>query len=497
MNLLPQLSCDGVWIRTVCVVVTALAMASCQSSTTRPAAEKVSVVPTVLAPALTGPSSTEPATAVPATVTAPVDSIQTPVTDQPSFTLARVVSGIRRGTAVATLPKRFGGLCNASTGRKATLDWASGTREFGNWQSEFGQLFFEALRDGGVNVVGDPQDLFGQKRNAQSAEFLVGARIQKLTGKFCERHRWLSRSPTGRSNGEFTIDVEWSVYSTLSRKTVARFTTQGYFKQRKAKVNGVFITFLGAFAAATRDLLKTRQFVNLVDRRSEDVSLPRRAASPANTRRKGAGEITPIEIARVRQSKLPIRRIVADVTGAVVSIRAGGGLGSGFLIDRSGLLLTNEHVVKSARRVQVVFGNGLEITGTVVRRDPVHDVALVKVRLRARSVLPIRRKPAELLEDVYAVGSPLMEELSGTVTRGIVSAWRHLRRDGRRLIQADVPITGGNSGGPLLDKSGNVVGISVSGFTVGDAQNLNLFIPINEALEALQIVDATKRRVGG
>ncbi|MFT5487183.1 MAG: serine protease Do [Paracoccaceae bacterium] len=491
MNVLCRGSCDSVWIRTTCLVVTALVMAGCQNSTTRPAAQKATVAPTV-----TVPVTAVPAAAIP-NATAPAVSIRTPISDQPSFTLARVVSGIRRGTAIATLPKRFGGLCNASYGRKATLDWASGTREFGNWRSEFGQLFFEALRDGGVNVVGDPQDLFGQKKNAQSAEFLVGARIQKLTGKFCERHRWFGRSSTGRFNGEFTIDVEWSVYSTLSKKTVVRFNTQGYFKQRKAKANGVFITFLGAFAAATEDLLKTQQFVDLVERRSESVDAPTRAVSPARTMPEGGGEFTPIEIARFRQSKLPIRRIVADVTGAVVSIRAGGGLGSGFLVDGSGLLLTNEHVVRSARRVQVVFGNGLEVTGTVVRRDPVHDVALVKVPLRARNVLPIRMKPAERLEDVYAVGSPLMEELAGTVTRGIVSAWRRLKRDGRRLIQADVPITGGNSGGPLLDQSGNVIGISVAGFTVEDAQNLNLFIPINDALEALNIVYSNKRTAGG
>jgi S1-C subfamily serine protease len=88
---------------------------------------------------------------------------------------------------------------------------------------------------------------------------------------------------------------------------------------------------------------------------------------------------------------------------------------------------------------------------------------------------------------VFALGTPLTRALQSTLTRGIVSARRSL--GGKTYLQADVAISTGNSGGPLLDKMGNVVGISVAGFNVGE--NLNLFIPINEALSALNIhVDA-------
>lgn len=473
----------------------AVLAAGCQNSATRPASSNAIAAPTVTAPTVTAPTVTAPAVVTQKAVS-PAVSIRTPLHDQPSFALARVVSGIRRGTAVATLPQRFGGLCNASYDRKSTLDWASGTREFGSWRSEFGQIFFEALREGGVNVVGDPQDLFGQKKNAQSAEFLIGARIRKLTGKFCEKHRWLDRSPTGKFNGEFTIGVEWSVYSTLSKQTVARFNTQGYFRQRKAKIDGIAITLLGAFAAATEDVLKTRQFVDLIERRSESASVPTRAVSSTKTMPEDVGEFTPIEIAQTRQSKLPIRRIVDDVTAAVVSIRAGGGHGSGFLVDRSGLLLTNEHVVGTAKRVQVVFLNGLEVAGTVLRRNSARDVALVRIPIRARSILSMRTNPVRRLEDVYAVGSPIFEDLAGTVTRGVVSALRVDTRGGINFIQADVPISSGNSGGPLLDQFGNVVGITVATLRDKRARNVNWFIPINDALEALNIVHSNARTSG-
>ena len=473
----------------VCIATLVVA-AGCQKSATGPVAPTVTAALTVAKPVAPVSRRATPAAVIPTV------SIRTPIRDQPSFSLARVASGIKRGTAIAKFPKRFGGLCNASYARNAMLDWASGTRELGSWESEFGDIFFDVLRNGGVNVVGDPKDLFGQQTDAQSAEFLVGARIRKLDGKFCEKHRWLTGRPVGRFSGEFSIGVEWSIYSSLTKQTVARFETEGHFRLRKANGDGILVTFLGAYSDATEDLLRTRRFVDLVERKpsaSDALArpLPREKTIPDET-----GEFAAIEIERMSASKLPIRRIIGGVTSAVVSVRAGSGHGSGFLIDRSGLLLTNEHVVRTTKRVQVVFGNGLEVTGTVVRRDPVHDVALIKILLRARSVLPMREKPARRPEDVYAVGSPMAEELAGTVTRGVVSAWRVSKPDGIRHIQAGVPISGGNSGGPLLDRFGNVVGISV-GIIVGErAQNLNWFIPINVALDALNIVYRSTRVSG-
>lgn len=479
MTLLLNILASGMPFRTAMAIITALLVAGCQTSSTRPTAPKAVATPAAVSPAVL---------------------IRTPLQEQASFALAKVVSGIRRGTTIATFPRKrtlWRAGCNASYGGKAVLDWATGTQDFGDWRSEFGDIFFDVLRDKGVNVVGDPKKLFRQNEAASSAEYLLGARIRELDGTFCGTHSWRTSRPTGRFRGEFSIRIEWSVYSTLSKRTVARFETRGHFRQRKAKADGILLTFLGAFSTATENLLTTREFVNLIERKpgvTEALALPsNRSKSIPNE----VGEFSQIEIARIKQSTFAIRRIVGDVTAAVVSIRAGAGLGSGFMIDRSGLLLTNEHVVKSARRVQVVFANGLEIAGTVIRRDPVHDVAVIKIPSRARSVLPIRTKPAQRLEDVYAVGSPLMEALAGTVTRGIVSAWRMSKRDGLRHIQADVPISGGNSGGPLLDRFGNVIGISVAGYVHERAQNLNLFIPINDALKALNIVYPTARKPAG
>jgi len=88
--------------------------------------------------------------------------------------------------------------------------------------------------------------------------------------------------------------------------------------------------------------------------------------------------------------------------------------------------------------------------------------------------------------DVYAVGTPLSDDLIGTVSKGIVSGIRH--EEGRKLIQSDVNVRPGNSGGPLVTKEGLVVGVTVSGLQVkGASQGINFFIPIADALDALKL----------
>lgn len=278
------------------------------------------------------------------------------------------------------------------------------------------------------------------------------------------------------------MTVEWSVFSTLADKTVARFRTSARYEQNDPKKEGIDLAFQGAFARATGNLAEVSDFRQLIEK---SASAPIEVASPISDA--GNAERAPLVLPRIPLSRLRIEQTVGKVLSAVATIRVGGGHGSGFVVGRSGLLLTNQHVVGFAEKVEVVFANGLEVTGTVLRRDSVNDVALVQIPIRARNVLPIRTDLVRPLEDVYAVGSPLDANLQSTVTKGVVSAIRRFLPSAIRRIQADVPVSEGNSGGPLLDARGNVVGVTVSRHRDARAQNLNFFIPITDVLDVLGI----------
>ena len=171
-----------------------------------------------------------------------------------------------------------------------------------------------------------------------------------------------------------------------------------------------------------------------------------------------------------------------------VTIRSGAGHGSGFVIDGSGLILTNAHVVGNAEKVNIIFRSGIEVPGFVQRVNKHRDVALIKVSVGGLRPLPINSSSLSQAQEVYAVGTPIDEGLKATITKGIISAIRTQEKTGLKLIQSDVDIQAGNSGGPLLDNMGNVVGISVSGIGLGRlSAGLNFFIPIVGGLDWLNI----------
>ncbi len=168
---------------------------------------------------------------------------------------------------------------------------------------------------------------------------------------------------------------------------------------------------------------------------------------------------------------------------SVVTIEGGGRSGSGFVVSRQGYVLTNQHVVGGNRFVKLRLASGRELVGEVVQQDMARDVALVRTE---SGLDPLALRAGDLApgETVYAIGSPLGEKFSGSLTRGIVSAYRV--RNGQRFIQSDVAILSGSSGGPLLDEQGRVVGLTQSGVEAGRAR-INLFVPIADGLKALGV----------
>lgn len=413
-----------------------------------------------------------------------VESVAPPIIDvstdeQASFALHGVVATLRRGDVIAHFPGFGvdgveGYACNKYYSGDATLEWGSGRSNLGNWQTELGEVFFDVMRENNVNVKGDPSRVFGRDDEALSAEFLIGANIKKINGNFCEPTSFWTGAPTNEFSGEMYVEIEWTIYSATQKREVFRFETNGYAKQIKPKREGVIITFHNAFAEAAARITTSPEFLD-VARREADL----------DTTAALSGGDGPIVIDRLALARTDISDSIETIASSVVTLRAGAGHGSGFFISTDGLIMTNAHVVSESKTVGVVLNNGLELMGEVLRYHRPRDVALVKVDLRVPNALPIRAEPAAQLERVFAIGSPLLEALKTTVTGGVVSAYRRFAPENMLMIQADVPITSGNSGGPLLDQQGNVVGLSVAGFSRGES--LNLFIPIMDGLEKLEV----------
>jgi len=176
--------------------------------------------------------------------------------------------------------------------------------------------------------------------------------------------------------------------------------------------------------------------------------------------------------------------------------------GSGFIYDGEGHIVTNYHVVEDARKIEVYFLDKTILEGSLVGADPYSDLAVVKVEPSGRVLKPLKLGNSSELrvgQPVIAVGSPF--GLSGSLTTGVISQLgRVLRAPGGRLvpnvIQFDAAVNPGNSGGPLLDYSGKVIGVTTAiASRTGEFSGIGFAIPSNlvaKVVEALITVGEYK-----
>lgn len=161
--------------------------------------------------------------------------------------------------------------------------------------------------------------------------------------------------------------------------------------------------------------------------------------------------------------------------------------GSGIIIDSTGYVLTNYHVVEGASKVKVKLTSGNEYEAKLVGGDEKTDIAVIKIETtEPLHVATIGNSDeVEVGELAVAIGNPLAEELFGTVTAGVISGVNRTMTVGQRdmnLIQTDAAISPGNSGGALINKYGEVIGINSVKLVDDAAEGLGFAIPINEAV---------------
>jgi S1-C subfamily serine protease len=178
-------------------------------------------------------------------------------------------------------------------------------------------------------------------------------------------------------------------------------------------------------------------------------------------------------------------------------------LGSGFVIDKAGHIITNEHVIAGAQKIQVSFSANDQITATVVGKDPSTDVAVLKIDTHARALTPLalgNSDDVNVGDSVYAIGNPF--GYTRTLTSGLVSAVQRQITAPNSLpidnaIQTDAAINHGNSGGPLIDTEGRVIGVTsqISTGNTGQQGNVGIgfAIPVNTVRSvAAQIIKTGK-----
>jgi S1-C subfamily serine protease len=204
-----------------------------------------------------------------------------------------------------------------------------------------------------------------------------------------------------------------------------------------------------------------------------------------------ASRTTPTAIAERPSNRITVRGDIASIlkrdVPAIVAIVAdggpesGGGAGTGFVVSPDGVIVTNNHVVEGADRIQAQFSDGKKLTAKVLGTAPSSDIAVIQVDSdNLQSVKLGDSDAVQVGDDVIAIGNALALEGGLSVTRGIVSGLHREIGGLGDVIQTDAAINPGNSGGPLVDAEGRVIGINTATADPSSAQNVGFAIPISQ-----------------
>ena len=208
-----------------------------------------------------------------------------------------------------------------------------------------------------------------------------------------------------------------------------------------------------------------------------------------------------------KDGALSITKAFQKVAPAVVTVSTKGvatfngffqqeveGIGSGFIINEDGYILTNYHVIEGAKEVSVTLSDNTTVSAKVVNYDANQDVAMLKItdeNVKVPAVAELGDSNAlQQGEEVIAIGTPLSADLSQTVTNGIVSALnRNVETESGvvlNLIQTNASINPGNSGGPLVNTKGQVVGINTMKMSGENTEGIGFAIPINDISDKIE-----------
>jgi S1-C subfamily serine protease len=178
---------------------------------------------------------------------------------------------------------------------------------------------------------------------------------------------------------------------------------------------------------------------------------------------------------------------IEQAVQASVTVKTKNGHGSGFFISEDGFIVTNYHVVSDSAKLEVIMNDGVKYPAKIIRVNKTSDLALLKIE--KNGIVPFdfsgKSQPA-MGNEIYVIGTPSAEDLSQTLSKGIISSIRK-QTNGSKIIQTDASISLGNSGGPLIEKGGNLLGIVNAKLVGMGVEGISFAIPANEIAKCLSI----------
>jgi len=358
-------------------------------------------------------------------------------------------------------------------GQSSPIKW-EGTVKAG--EKGFKRRFYEVLSKAGFRIpsVPDPK-LFSDGEGIQQPRFLVGLQLLEISVDL--RHDTRKDLGEGPFVGTTRLTLEWKVLDRATGKVVQTVSTRGrsVHRQREGYVQSDNIN---AFEDALIAFLKEGSFVELVRTNTSSLPLIAPTVDSANVSFKLERNSIPAFKSMGEMIRYADRSCVTIITDA--------GHGSGVIIGREGWVLSAQHVVDGTNRVEVQFSDGLRQDASILYANVEYDVVLLDIAGSGYRPLPLAINDSTGIGDeVVTIGTPADVALGQSASKGILSGKRKIAD--KVYLQTDVAVNPGNSGGPLLNAQGEVIGIVQSKLVGKGIEGLGFAVPIERVMELLKL----------
>ena len=281
--------------------------------------------------------------------------------------------------------------------------------------------------------------------------------------------------------GKNDIQYKWSVLDKSNGKIALTYTNRGVINYKTSMYDDADQN-LDSYVLALIDFFSSDEFHGLITETEKAESTELITDSKIEGK---PNVIKKITLPKFEKSSDMIR----EANKACVTIITDGGHGSGVIISKEGYMLTAYHVVEGVNSINVKFSSGLTLKAEVVEFDKFNDLALLDIQGDGFPALPLLPNKAEVAlgEEVITIGTPAELELGQSLSKGIVSGKRKI--ENRVYIQSDISVSPGNSGGPLINMSGEVIGIVQKKIIGEGIEGIGFSIPMDTIREILKIED--------
>jgi hypothetical protein len=354
------------------------------------------------------------------------------------------------------------------------LKW-SGSIKVGD--ETYGEEFIEVATNMGFNTLRkENSQLFsGQKaERPKLPRFLIGAKLTELNIQMKEEEMKYNFDPM---KCRTDLLIEWNVLDKKRGQVVMKSEHLGSFQFRQEVYqNSDYIQ--KAYVNSLISFLSSGEFQELI--KDADGFEPKEIFEEVKL------ESTIIQQAEALEFE-DFSDLVKQVNKACVSVITDGGFGSGAIIDQSGYVLTAYHVIEGVNKVEVKFASGIQMPAEVINYSSLNDLAILKINGNGYPALKIAEEAdAGLGDDIFTIGTPADLELGQSISRGIVSGKRKI--EGQIYLQLDMAVSPGNSGGPLLNQKGEVIGVVLRKIIDEGVEGIGFAVPSKELIEALNLV---------